>query len=104
MSKGLSGCTQYPLHAKYERLERIRQSKKEAFDKYIQSYVDCISKKACTCSACRAENSIKLVKVVRTPEGAEETWKCGHCGRAVKRFVSNAEFSKWLNEDRRETA
>ena len=104
MSNGLSGCTQYIHNAEFDRLERIRQAKKEAFDKYIQSYVDCISKKTCTCSACKAENSIKLGKVVRTSKGVEETWECGHCGRIVPRFVSNAEFSKWLNEDRQKTA
>lgn len=104
MSNGLSGVTQYPLHAELDRRERIRQSKKVAFDNYINSYIDCISKKACTCSACHTENSIKLVKVVRTSKGVEETWKCANCERVVDRFVSNAEFSQWLNEDRQRTA
>lgn len=104
MSNGLSGLTQYIHSAAAGKAEQARQAKKEAFNKYIISYVECISKKACTCSACKTENAIKLVEVARTSEGVTETWKCGHCGRTVKRFVSNAEFGKWLNEDRQRTA
>ena len=100
MSNGLSGCTQYIHNAKSDKIEQARQSKKEAFDKYVKSYIDCIAKKACTCSACKTENAIRLVNVVRTSSGVEETWQCAHCGRIAERFVSNAEFSQWLNEDR----
>jgi len=103
MSNGLSGCIQYPLHAKYDRLERIRQAKKEAFDNYINSYINCVSQKTCKCSVCKTEN-IHFIKVVRTSKGVEETWQCAQCGRIVERFVSNGEFSQWLNEDRRKTA
>lgn len=101
MSNGLSGCTQFIHNAKSDKIEQARQSKKEAFDAYIKSYVECISKKACTCSACKTENAIKLVKVVRTSKGVNETWKCASCGRIVSRFVSNGDFCKWLNEDRK---
>ena len=103
MSTGLSGCTQYIFNAQSDKIEQARQSKKEAFDAYIKSYVDCISKKTCTCSACKTESSIKLEKVVMTSQGVEETWKCVQCGRIAERFVSNEEFSQWLNEDRRDT-
>lgn len=104
MSNGLSGCTQFIHNAKSDKIEQAIQSKKEAFDAYVKSYVECIAKKSCTCAACKAENSIKLVKVVRTPSGVKETWQCAQCGRIVKRFVSNADFSLWLNEDRQKTA
>jgi transposase-like protein len=104
MSNGLSGCTQYMFNAQSDRIERTRQAKKEAFEKYIISYVECISKKACTCSVCKTENAIKLVKAVRTSTGVEETWKCASCGRIVNRSISNEDFSQWLNEDRQKTA
>ena len=103
MSNGLSGCSQFIYNAEFDRLEWIRQAKKEAFRNYIMSYVKCIAKKTCKCSACKTE-AMKLVKVVITSQGVEETWKCANCERIAERFVSNAEFSQWLNEDRQKTA
>lgn len=99
MSNGLSGCTQYIYNAEFNRLERIRQAKKEAYDNYVKSYIETIMKKRCTCAACKTENSMSLVNVVKIHQGIEETWMCSHCGRTAKRTVSNAEFTQWFNED-----
>lgn len=100
MSDGLSGCTQYIFNAESNRIERIREAKKEAYNNYVRSYIEAVIKKRCTCSACKTENSMSLINVVKIPQGIEETWMCSHCGRKAKRVITDAKFSQWFNEDR----
>lgn len=100
MSNGLSGMTQFISNDEQDRKDRIRAAKKLAFDNYVNSYIETTSKKSCTCSACRAENAIHPVEVVRTSQGVSEIWECEKCGRTVPRMTSNTEFSFMLNEDR----
>jgi RecJ-like exonuclease len=102
MSNGLSGNTQYINNYEQDRLDRIRENKRIAFENYVNSYMVSAQKKRCTCSACKSKNAIHTIEVVRTPQGVQEVWRCDHCDRIVTRTVSNELLVSWLDEDRRQ--
>ena len=103
MSNGMSGETQYIYNYHQDRLDRITENKRAAFNNYVNSYIKNTQEKRCTCSVCKAENSIHPVQIIRTSQGVSEMWKCDNCGREVPRGISNAELSYRLNVDRQKT-
>jgi len=87
----------------FDRMERIRQAKKAAFTNYVNSYIETTQKKRCTCSACKTENAIHPIEIIRASRGVEEVWKCDSCERVVEKVMSYKELSYRLNVDRQLT-
>lgn len=100
MSNGLSEMTQFIFNYEQDRKDNIRERKAAILENYVNSYIKITSQKKCTCSACKVENAIHPVQIVRTSKGVSELWKCDNCGRTVPRTVSNVDFSYMINEDR----
>lgn len=100
MSNGMSGTTQFIDNYYQDLKDNIRESRRIAFDNYIEDYIKKTSVKRCTCSGCKAENAIHPTRIIRVSQGVQEFWKCDCCGRTVPRLISNEELGYRLNVDR----
>jgi RecJ-like exonuclease len=92
-----SGLIQHATDAECNRKLREQQ----AFNNYVQSYIESALKATCKCSKCQAQ-AIQIIKIQRTKQGVVEVWHCKNCDRVVQRIVSNDQFVRMYNEERRQ--
>jgi hypothetical protein len=91
------GLIQHATDAECNR--KLREER--AFENYVQSYIEAATQATCKCSKCQAQ-AISVIQIQRTRQGVVEVWHCSKCDRVVQRIVSNDQFVKMYNEERRQ--
>jgi RecJ-like exonuclease len=91
------GLIQYKTD--YQTTLKIREQ--QAFNNYVQSYIESALKATCKCSTCKAQ-AIQVIKIQRTRQGVIEVWHCENCDRFVERKMDNNWFVARYNVERKQ--
>jgi hypothetical protein len=91
------GLIQYATD--YQTTLKIREQ--QAFENYVQSYIEAATQATCKCSTCQAQ-AISVIQIQRTRQGVVEVWHCAKCDRVVQRVIKNDQFVRMYNEERRQ--
>jgi hypothetical protein len=91
------GLIQYATDYNYTQ----KQKEQRAFENYVQSYIESARQATCKCSKCQTQ-AISVIQIQRTRQGVVEVCHCSKCDRVVQRVVSNDQFVRMYNEERRQ--
>jgi RecJ-like exonuclease len=92
-----SGLIQYKTD--YQITLKIREQ--QAFNNYVNSYIETARQATCKCSKCQAQ-AISVIQIQRTRQGVVEVWHCSSCDRFVERKMDNSWFVARYNVERKQ--